>query len=316
MSIPNFTAMQAARPTFEAIQAEMNEIERAFDDAKDAAGRVAAIRKWDEMRNRVGTWGALVGLRFNQDTTNAEYKKDRDYRDQLSPKLIDLGNAFKKRLLKSAHRAELEREFGKQAFALWDQDARSYSPEIEKETIEISKLSAEYTELLAGAKFNFRGETVTLSGLGKFTTDSDRQTRHEAQTLKYQWLAGQREKLDEIFDKLTKLRHQSATKLGLKDFIELGYLRMHRVDYNRNDVETLRKQVQQEVVPLTTELVKRQAANLGIEKIMHWDEGIHDKRGNPRPDGDHDWMVQRATEMFDDMGHGLGEFFRLMTERG
>jgi M3 family oligoendopeptidase len=144
----------------------------------------------------------------------------------------------------------------------------------------------------------------------------DRQTRHDAQALKWKWFEGNKQKLDELYDSLTKLRHASALKLGLKDFTELGYLRMHRVDYNRNDVETLRKQVQQEVVPLTTELVKRQAANLGVDKIMHWDEGIHDKQGNPKPKGDHDWMVQRAIEMFDDMGHGLGDFFKLMHEKG
>ncbi len=316
MSIPNFTAMQAAKPVFESLQSEMTEVERLFETATDAAGRRAAVTRWDEIRARVGTWMSLVGLRFNQDTTSEAFKKDRDYRDALAPKLSNLNNSFKRKLLQSPHRAELEAAFGKQAFALWQQDARSQSPEVEKETIEISRLSAEYTEMLAGAKFEFRGETLTMPGLGKFTSDRDRDTRHLAQQLKWKWFEQNRPRLDEIFDQMTKLRHQSAQKLGLKDYIELGYLRMHRVDYNQADVDKLRKQVRAEVVPLCTELIKRQAAALGVSKIMHWDEGIHGRDGNPAPKGDHDWMVARATEMFDDMGHGLGEFFRLMTEKG
>ncbi|MBE7490756.1 MAG: M3 family oligoendopeptidase [Planctomycetes bacterium] len=308
--------MQAARPTLDVVKAEMAAIETAFDSARDAAARLDAIRRWDALRGRIGTWASLVGLRFNQDTRNEQYRKDRDYRDELTPRLTNLHNAFKRKLLASPHRAELEAAFGRQAFALWDQDARSHAPEIERETVEISRLGAEYTEMLAAAKFEFRGESLTMSGLGKYTSDPDRDTRHEAQRMKWQWFADHRARLDEIFDRLTRLRHDSARKLGLKDFVELGYLRMHRVDYTRADVENLRKQVRDEVVPLCAELVKRQAKTLGIPKVMFWDDGIHEREGNPRPRGDHDWMVARATEMFDDMGHGLGEFFRLMTDRG
>lgn len=316
MSIPKFIDMQAQRPVLETIQAEMSAVSSDFDAAATPAARLAAIRRWDDLRARVGTWMSLVGLRFNQDTQNEAYKKDRDYRDELAPKLTNLHNQFKKKLLSSPHRPALEREFGAQAFALWDQDSRAHSPEIEKQTVEISRLGAEYTELLAAAKFNFRGETLTMPGLGKYTSDPDRDTRHEAQRMKWRWFADHKAKLDEIFDKLTRLRHESARKLGLKDFIELGYLRMHRVDYAQADVDKLRRQVQQEVVPLCAELVKAQAAALGVAKVMHWDEGIHERDGNPKPKGDHDWMVARATEMFDDMGYGLGEFFRLMTEKG
>lgn len=316
VSVPKFVDMQAARPTFEAVAAELAKVEQAFDAAKTPDQRRQAIRQWDDLRARVGTWMSLVGLRFNQDTQNEGYKKDRDYRDELAPKLTNLHNAFKKKLLASPHRAELEKDFGNQAFALWDQDARSHSPEIEKQTVEISRLGAEYTELLAAAKFNFRGESLTMSGLGKYTSDPDRDTRHEAQRMKWKWFADHRKQLDDIFDKLTRLRHESARKLGLRDYVELGYLRMHRVDYTKADVEKLRKQVRDEVVPLCAELVKRQARTLGIPKVMHWDDGIHEREGNPKPKGDHDWMVARATEMFDDMGYGLGEFFRLLTDKG
>lgn len=47
---------------------------------------------------------------------------------------------------------------------------------------------------------------------------------------------------------------------------------------------------------------------------MFWDEGVFDPQGNPDPQGDHDWMIERATEMFDEIDGGPGEFFRLMVE--
>jgi M3 family oligoendopeptidase len=91
---------------------------------------------------------------------------------------------------------------------------------------------------------------------------------------------------------------------------------MKRVDYDRSDVERLRAEVREHVVPLGLELHRRQAATLKIDKVMAWDEPMLDLSGNPAPAGDHDWMLARATEMFDAMGEGLGDFFRLMNEGG
>jgi M3 family oligoendopeptidase len=107
-----------------------------------------------------------------------------------------------------------------------------------------------------------------------------------------------------------------AGKLGFDDYIGLAYKKMCRVDYNRDDVDAFRAAVREDVVPLATELRRRQAESLGVEPLMFWDEFLFDSKGNPAPRGDHDWMLQRAQEMFDAMGGGMGQFFRLMHEGG
>jgi M3 family oligoendopeptidase len=71
--------------------------------------------------------------------------------------------------------------------------------------------------------------------------------------------------------------------------------------------------VRAQVVPLSLELRRRQQETLGLDKLMFWDEALHDRHGNPTPLGDHDWMLVRAQEMFDALGGGLDDFFRLMT---
>lgn len=313
--VPAFSQMSAETPTFEHLSAEMARIQQAFERAPSADAREAAVQEWNRLRRQTQTWSSLVGLRFNQDTRNPDYKKARDYRDKLGPKLTNLENDFKKKLLKPHFRTELEQRYGKQAFALWECDARSFDPSIEEHQVRISKLGAEYTELLSDAKFNFRGETLNMPGLGRYFKDDDRATRREAQGLRWNWFAQNRPRLDSIFHELVRLRHESALKLGLKDYVELGYLRMHRVDYNRNDVEKLRQQVVQQVVPLCSKLAEQDARTLGIDKVKFWDDGIHDAKGAPRPHGDHDWMNQRAQEMFSEIGHGLGDFFKLLREK-
>ncbi len=49
---------------------------------------------------------------------------------------------------------------------------------------------------------------------------------------------------------------------------------------------------------------------------MFWDETIHALAGNPKPQGDYDWMLERAQEMFDELGGELGELFQMMTTKG
>jgi len=306
--------LKAERPEYEPTAAKYRELESRLSAPKDAAAAIAALQDWDRLRRELETWSALVYLRFNQDTGNAAFKTEREYCDELTPRLTDLDVRIKRLLLASPHRAALERKFGKQAFALWEADVMAFDPKIEQHLVRENKLQAEYSELTAAAQVEFRGEKHNLSGIVKFREDADRQTRHDAEAVRWQWFADNRPALDRIFDDLVKLRHDMATQLGYRDYIDLGYKRMKRVDYNQADVEQFRAEVRQHLVPLGVELRKRQTKSLGVDKLMFWDDAVHDLAGNPAPRGDHDWMVERAQRMFDAMHPDLASFFRLMRE--
>jgi len=304
--------LTAPTPVYDDVAAKARQLEEALQNAKSADEQVAVVRQWDALRRELETWNALVNLRFNQDTRNEQYKKDREYCDELTPRLIDLEVRMKRLLLQSPYRAELEQKLGPQAFALWEADVMAFDPKIEQHLVREAKLQADYSELTAGAKVQFRGQDYNLSGIQKFREDPDRQTRHDAEMVRWQWFADNRAQLDRIFDDLVKLRDEMARELKFKDYIELGYKRMKRVDYNRDDVDQFRAEVREHLVPLAVELRKQQAARLGVDPLMFWDEPVNDPTGNPAPQGDHDWMVERAIEMFDEMGGELGDFFRLM----
>jgi M3 family oligoendopeptidase len=306
--------LTAPKPTYDALAAQYQTLESELGAATTGNAAAEVVHRWDKLRRVVETWSALVQLRFNQDTTHEKFKQEREYCDELTPRLIDLDVRMKRLLLAHPQRAELESRYGRQAFALWEADIMSFDPAIEQDLVTEAKLGAEYNELTAGAKLSFRGDTYNLSGIVKFREDADRPTRHEAEQVRWQWYAGSRPQLDRIFDDLVQLRHKMARKLKFRDYIDLGYKRMKRVDYSQHDVEQFRAEVREHLVPLAVELRQKQATNLGVEKLMFWDDAIHDSQGNPAPHGDHDWMVARATEMFDAMGAGLGDFFRLMVE--
>ncbi len=310
----DFSEIQIPTPRYEAVAAEYEKLDAAWESAVSVTACCHVIRDWDTVERRLSTWANLVDLRFNQDTSNAEYKQAREYSDELRPRLTDLSVKLKRKIIDSPHKGELASEFGPQAFALWEADVLAFDPKIEDDLVKESKLEAEFTDLLASAKLLFEGETYNFAGLAKYHVDCDREVRHDSNAVKWQWFADNVEQLDRIYDEQVKLRTEMAKKLGYKDFVGLGYKRMKRVDYDQADVERFRAAVREDVVPLTSELRRMQAESLDIDRVMFWDEGIFASKGNPKPQGDHDWMIERAKEMFDEMGGGLGEFFRLMDD--
>ena len=308
----NFADIQAETPTIEQITREYQDINNALDQAQTRLDKEKALQQWEDLRRRLNTWSEMTSLNFSQDTTNKEYQQAQEYSDELRPKLTALEVAMKRRLLNSQDRTELESILGQQAFSLWSADVTTFEPAIEEDLVQESKLVNQYVQLLASAELEFRGQKVNLSGIRKYTQDSDRKTRYEAEKVRWQFFSQNQAQLDSIYDQLVKLRHQMAQKLGYDNYTGLGYKRMQRIDYTEADVASYRDEVVAKVVPLAQKIIDQKAQKLHLEWVMYWDEAVFDLQGNPKPQGDHDWMLQQAQKMFDAMHPELGSFFAMM----
>jgi M3 family oligoendopeptidase len=308
----NFADIQAETPDLEQITREYQDINNALDQAQTRLDKEKALQQWEDLRRRLNTWSAMTSLNFSQDTSNEEYKQAQEYSDELRPKLTALEVAMKRRLLNSKDRTELESILGQQAFSLWSADVTTFEPAIEDDLVQESKLVNQYVQLLASAELEFRGQKVNLSGIRKYTEDSDRKTRYEAEKVRWQFFSQNQAQLDSIYDRLVKLRHQMAQKLGYDNYTGLGYKRMQRIDYTEADVASYRDEVVAKVVPLAQKIIDQKAQKLNLEWVMYWDEAVFDLQGNPKPQGDHDWMLQQAQNMFDAMHPELGSFFAMM----
>jgi M3 family oligoendopeptidase len=310
----NFADIQVETPTLEQVTAEYESINQALDRALTTEAKREALQQWEDLRRRLDSWSALTSLHFSQDTTNEDYKQAKSYADELQPKLTALAVAMKKRLLNSPDLAEFETILGKQAFSLWSADVTAFEPIIEADLVQESKLINQYVQLLASAEIQFQGETLNLSGIRKYSQDSDRQIRYQAEKARWHFFEQHQSQLDSIYDQLVKLRHSMATKLGYENYIGLGYKRMQRIDYTEADVANYRQEVVKEVVPLAQKIIAQKAQELNLDQVNFWDESVFDLQGNPKPQGDHDWMLQQAQTMFDNIHPELGSFFQMMVK--
>jgi len=150
--------------------------------------------------------------------------------------------------------------------------------------------------------------------MGPFLQSLDRDTRHRAQLKTSKFFEENEKELDEIYDEMVKLRHKIAKTLGYENYIQLGYDRLGRTDYNHQDVKNYRNQIFTEVVPVVQELIQRKAKRIGIEEPKSYDLALSFKTGNPTPKGGVEWQVNVAKNMYQEMSKETGEFFNFMLD--
>ncbi|WIY62505.1 M3 family oligoendopeptidase [Bacillus arachidis] len=311
MSFKNY---EYKRPNTEELQEKFTAALKRFEDAKTLEAQKQVIHDINEIRNDFGTMGNICYIRHSVDTTDTFYKEEQDFFDEYSPIVQGYTTKYYKALINSPLRDELEAYYGKQLFALAECDLKTYSDEIVKDLQLENKLSSQYTQLLAAAKIDFEGEERTLSQLGPFMQHTNRDMRKRASEAYYGFLADYEEELDRIYDDLVKVRTKIAKILGFQNFVELGYARMYRTDYNAEMVANYRKQVLDYIVPVATELRNRQKARIGVEKLAYYDENFEYATGNPTPKGDAEWIINHGKTMYKELSNETDEFFNFMLD--
>lgn len=286
-----------------------------FKKADSAAKQLAIIKKCNKFMETISTDMAVISIRYSLQTNNEVYKKAQDTCDEVSPIISNYTTEFEKLIINSEYRSELEKKLGSYLFKMYEANLKSFDEKIIPELIQENKLSSEYDSILGGAEIEFRGEVLNLSQLGKYTQSADRDTRKAAAKAMDKWMGEHEQRIGEIYSELVLLRDKMAKKLGYKNFVELGYLRLGRTDYNANMVATYRKQIAESVVPVAQKLYKQQMKSLGIRKPQYYDYALHFKSGNPLPAGDEKYLVDAAHYMYSDMGKETKEFFEMMMDR-
>ncbi|MCQ2814944.1 MAG: M3 family oligoendopeptidase [Bacilli bacterium] len=294
-----------------------NKLEKLVQDLKEcgsARTAVLAIKHWNKYMEELSTQMSVVTVLYTLDTTNKAYKNAQAKIDELSPIISNYANQFQKILTKAKYRKDLEKQYGKYLFQMFDNSLKCFDPKIMPMLVEENKLTSKYDEVVGGAQIDFRGEKLNLSQMGKFTCDKDPQTRKAAAIAVDKWFGDHEKEIGDIYDQLVKLRDGMAKKLGFKNFVELGYLRLGRTDYNANMVKKYRNRITENVVPVAQKLYKKQMKELGIKNPQYYDYNLKFADGNAVPAGDAKYLVNAAKNMYNKLSKESGEYFKFMMD--
>ena len=289
----------------------LNQIISDFKNAESADTQIEAIKKVDSFSRDYMTYQAMASLNFSRNTNDADAKNEKEYYDSISPEMREVYDNFDKEIHESKFKQEIIEEYGKTFLDQIEINLKTFDPKIKDLLKKEIDLKNDYTKLTAGAKINYEGKEYNLAGLGPFHSDIDRNIRKKSYQARFNWFKNNEEELDEIYDKLVKLRHEIAITLGYKNFIELGYFRMGRSDYGPQEVANFRRQIVKYVVPIISKLHNQKKNILGLDELYFYD-GINFKDGDPKPKGTPDELVNAAQKMYHELSPETGEFFETM----
>lgn len=301
-------------PSLEELSKEYEKLIAKLENAKNADEQINTFRQVMKFDDHVETMFTIISIRYSLDTTNETYAHAQDVMDEVAPQLQVYSEKINKIMLNSPYRKELEDAFGTYLFKQLELALKCFDAKIIEDLQKENKLVSKYDKVMAGAKIKFNGQTYNLSQMGKFTTDVDRNVRKKATKAVAKFFEKNHEEIGQIYDDLVHVRDNMAKKLGFKNFIELGYARLGRLDYNDKDVANYRKQIQEVFVPIWVKLFKRQMKRIKIRSPRFYDLGLNYLTGNPRPIGDAHFLVEQARTMYKEMSKETGEFFDFMTE--
>ncbi|WP_442600815.1 M3 family oligoendopeptidase [Paenibacillus sp. KN14-4R] len=307
-----FSQFPYERPDVAQLESRFTELLAAFHSAETFEAQDEAMKAFNKQRSEIETLFNIVYVRHSIDTNDEFYKAEQDFWDETTPILQKYQAEYYKALIDSKFRPELEAKWGIQLFQLAELTIKTFKPEIIEDLQLENKLSSEYQKLIASAKIPFEGEERTLSQLQPFMLSTDRDMRRSASEARYSFFVENEAKLDDIFDQLVKVRHGIAIKLGFENFVEVGYARMSRTDYNSEMVANFRNQVLEYIVPASSKLKKRQAKRIGVDKLSYYDDKFSFISGNATPKGDPDYIVDSGSKMYAELSKETDEFFQKM----
>lgn len=309
-----FDNYKYTRPQFDSFSRAFREELARFENAASAEEQGQSLARINDMRTEFTSMYNICHIRHTMDTRDEFYEKENEYFDQQMPAYDGLVNDLYKKLIASPFRQALERKWGSQLFAIAELSLKTFDESAIGLLQEENKLSSQYTKLKAKAKIGFRGEEHNLSSIVRYEMDKDRDTRREAARAKWGFFEENAAEVEGLFGQLVKVRHRIARELGYENFVALGYARMLRSDYGPEMVANFRRQIETCIVPIATRLYERQRRRLGLQKLKYYDEDLRFPTGNPEPQGEPEWIVRQARQMYSELSGETREFFDFMNQ--
>ena len=284
-----------------------------FKNAESAEDQITVLEEVDDASREYASYVSIASLNFSRNINDEAAKSEKDYYDSIGPDIQEVYNKLDQAVDASRFKADLTEKWGATFLKKIEMELKTFDPKIMDMLRKETDLRNKYTKLTAGAKIEFDGKSYNLAGLGPFHTHADRDLRKRSYAARFQWFEENADQFDDLYDKLVKLRHEIATTLGYKNFVELGYLRMGRSDYGPDEVANFRKQIVDHVVPIVTELLEQKKSILGLDHLYVYD-GINFKEGDPKPKGTPEELVSGAQDMYHELSPETGEFFDIMVK--
>lgn len=309
-----FSEYRYVRPNYETFKEEFLDLVEQLRKANSLEETRSIVTEITKHLNHIDTQMNLWYIRHSIDMNDAFYNEETNFWNEYLPLFEELFTEYYRVIVASSFRSELGDLLPETFFMLAENKLKTFSSEAIPLFQKENELTDQYSKLIAGAEIDFQGQTYNLSQMGPFGQSTDRDVRKAASVATTAFFEKNESEFDRIYDELVQVRTQIAKTLGFKDYVEYGYVSMNRFDYNRDMVKVYREEILKHIVPIVKSLRERQAKRLQVPSLKHYDLGLEFLDGNAVPQGEPDFILSQAQEMYHELSAETGEFFDFMVE--
>ncbi len=256
-----------------------------------------------------------IAMTCHTDNADAE-KSYLEFVEKIEPELKPRQFKLSQLYVEHPLRAALLKE--KQArYEVFDRNTKVFIELFRQENVpletEEAKLGQQYQKLSGSLTVQFRGEEKTLVQMGRYLEEPDRALRQEAWELVSKRRLQEKDKFEEQFEQMLKLREQIARNAGFKNYLEYAFRSRGRFDYTPEDCIKFHDAIEKEVMPLLRQLHDERRKQLGLQKLRPWDLSVDPSNRPPlRPFEKVDQMVGSTQKIFNQLDRDLANGFQTM----
>lgn len=292
----------------------------ALESRPSECGTIADLERW------LLDWGELSAaldeessrryIAMTCHTDSGEAKQAYlDFVEHIEPELKPRQFKLSQLFLASPIREQLPKD----RYEVFDRDTKVnvelFRPENVALETEETKLGQQYQELTGSLTVKFRDEEKTLPQMGKFLEEPDRALRQEVWQLVANRRLQEREKFEDIFDEMVKLREKIAANAGFANYLDYAFPARGRFDYTPDDCHAFHAAVETEIMPVVRELQDARRQQLKFPSVRPWDMEVDPLNRAPlKPFADVDQMVSRTQNIFNHLDSTLASGFQKMQD--
>ena len=298
----NFLPEDFTLTTWEALQPFFEELKtRQLSTRADLEKWLKDVSELEAVISEDASWRQI---KMTCDTTKEEYEQAFTYFCmEIEPKMKPYFFELNKKLLDNPHVAELDTEQYFPYLRSVKNATELYREENVPLQAEASVLAQQYGVVSGKMSVEIDGKEYTLQQAAKFLQSPDRDLREKVFTKVAERRLQDKDQLNELFDKLLKLRHQMALNAGFENYRDYKFRELGRFDYTPEDCFKFHEAVKEHILPLQKMLVESRKKRLGVDVMRPWDGDAEPVGTEPlRPFETGKELSDKAIEVFDKLG--------------
>lgn len=278
----------------------------------------AELEQWlldrSELESALAEVGSILYIRMTCQTDDAARADAyRKFVETVEPAVKPLADALNRKYLAARDAIVLDQC----RYEVHDRGLRADVELFRQENVplqtEEALASQEYQTVSGAMMVNFQGRERTLPEMSRFLLEPDRTVREAAWRATAARRLVDQAKLEDIFDRMFKLRNQIAANAGCRDFTEYQFRAYHRFDYTPADCQAYHQSAQKCVVPLVRRIMERRRGVMKLEKLRPWDTAVDPQGRAPlKPFTEAAELAEGARDVFSQTDADLGVQFEEM----